>query len=591
MTTGLQIAKNLVLPLDAVTQTFGFIARKGGGKTYAAGKLVEELLGHGVPVIILDPVGNWWGLRLGADGKSPGFKIPVFGGLHGDLPLSPDIGGTVARLIIEKHLPAVLDVSSFRKNERKKFVTAFAEELFHRAKIARSPTLVVFEEAQVFAPQQAKGEEQMLGAVEDIVRLGRNYGLGSVLISQRPQSVNKEVLNQVECLFVGQLNAEHERKAIEKWIVEKGADLDYAKELPSLPQGHMFLWSPQWLGKFQKIQIAKKKTFDASATPKLGEKQTARELAEVDLVALQEAFKDAVKSAKEDDPKLLRARIAELEAKKPSALSKTDYARLANIADKIKAWNDGFAEIQTRMSEAAGKLLALHQAAMAAIQTTFQNVQLPHDNGTLNREEWAALEKMIENPVPAPKWIREAVHAPKKDAREAIVEAENQKAFKAIDMEGIDLPKVERMMLRAIVQHDPRPLSLAQVAIFAGYSAKTSGVKNGLGALRSKGLIIGGNDAMRSTSAGKKLIGKCDPLPTGPALAAEWYRKLGKANRTMLQVIVKAYPKHVDMERVAETAGYSVKTSSVKNGLGKLRSLHLIHGGNSAMVADETLIR
>lgn len=51
----------------------------------------------------------------------------------------------------------------------------------------------------------------MLGAVEDIVRLGRNYGSGCMLLSQRPQSVNKEVLNQVECLFVGQINEAHAR--------------------------------------------------------------------------------------------------------------------------------------------------------------------------------------------------------------------------------------------------------------------------------------------------------------------------------------------------------------------------------------------
>jgi len=54
----LKITKTRALPLDAVTQTLAFIARKGAGKTYAAGKLVEELLGAGAPVVVLDPVGN-----------------------------------------------------------------------------------------------------------------------------------------------------------------------------------------------------------------------------------------------------------------------------------------------------------------------------------------------------------------------------------------------------------------------------------------------------------------------------------------------------------------------------------------------------
>jgi DNA helicase HerA-like ATPase len=36
----------------------------------------------------------------------------------------------------------------------------------------------------------------MLGAIEDIVRLGRNFGIGVSMISQRPQSINTEVRNR-----------------------------------------------------------------------------------------------------------------------------------------------------------------------------------------------------------------------------------------------------------------------------------------------------------------------------------------------------------------------------------------------------------
>ena len=37
-----------------------------------------------------------------------------------------------------------------------------------------------------------RGQERMLGAMEDIIKLGRNYGIGVSLLSQRPQSVNIE---------------------------------------------------------------------------------------------------------------------------------------------------------------------------------------------------------------------------------------------------------------------------------------------------------------------------------------------------------------------------------------------------------------
>lgn len=269
----IKLAPNLTLPKNAVTQTFAFLARKGAGKTYSAGKLVEGLLEVGAQVIVLDPVGNWYGLRLSANGKSAGFAIPVFGGEHGDIPLESTQGEVLGKLVVDRNLSTVIDVSLFRKAERKRFVADFAEALFHHAKTSRTPRMLVLEEAQTFAPQNVqKGEERMLGAIEDIVRLGRNYGIGSAMISQRPQSINKEVLNQCECLFVGQLNAVHERKAIEGWLVGHKGEKGWTDELPSLPVGTMFVWSPQWLNIMQKVKISKKVTYDASATPELGGK-------------------------------------------------------------------------------------------------------------------------------------------------------------------------------------------------------------------------------------------------------------------------------------------------------------------------------
>lgn len=252
----------------AGTQKYGWIARSGGGKSYGAGKLAELLFGAGVPLIVLDPVGNWYGLRLGADGKSPGLEIPVIGGPRGDLPLDLDRAAALAEWLVQHDGSAVIDLSELRKNERKRFVAAFAESLFHAAKSHRRPRMVVIEEAQVFAPQMSKGSEQMLGAIEDLVRLGRNYGIGSMLISQRPQSVNKEVLNQVECLFVGQLQGAHERKAIGDWCAGK-QQLMPAAALASLQPGTFFCWSPQWLQWFGKVRILSKSTFDGSSTPDL----------------------------------------------------------------------------------------------------------------------------------------------------------------------------------------------------------------------------------------------------------------------------------------------------------------------------------
>ena len=73
------IGKHLSLPEEAVTETFGILAQKGFGKTYAAQKLAEQMMKANAQVVAIDPVGNWWCLRVAADGKSKWSDIPTSG--------------------------------------------------------------------------------------------------------------------------------------------------------------------------------------------------------------------------------------------------------------------------------------------------------------------------------------------------------------------------------------------------------------------------------------------------------------------------------------------------------------------------------
>lgn len=107
----LQISDDLSLPAEAVTQTFAILAKRGVGKTYTALVIVEELLKASLRVVVADPVGVCWGLRAGADGRSAGLPIIIFGGDHGDIPLEPSAGGMIADLIVDEEFSAVLDMS------------------------------------------------------------------------------------------------------------------------------------------------------------------------------------------------------------------------------------------------------------------------------------------------------------------------------------------------------------------------------------------------------------------------------------------------------------------------------------------------
>lgn len=62
--------EDFALPATTVTETLAIIAKRGAGKTYTGAVLVEEMIGAGLPVVVVDPVGVWWGLRVDAAGSS-----------------------------------------------------------------------------------------------------------------------------------------------------------------------------------------------------------------------------------------------------------------------------------------------------------------------------------------------------------------------------------------------------------------------------------------------------------------------------------------------------------------------------------------
>lgn len=74
------ISGKVALPLEAASRATAILAIRGAGKTYCAAVLAEEADRCGVPIVVVDPVGVWWGLRSSADGTGPGLPVIIFGG-------------------------------------------------------------------------------------------------------------------------------------------------------------------------------------------------------------------------------------------------------------------------------------------------------------------------------------------------------------------------------------------------------------------------------------------------------------------------------------------------------------------------------
>ena len=104
MTAKLKISNQLSLPVDLVTESIAIIAIKRAGKSYTARRITEQIFKAEQQIVIVDPKGDWWGVRSSADGKGPGLSIVILGGEHGDIPLEVGAGELVARMVVEQRV-------------------------------------------------------------------------------------------------------------------------------------------------------------------------------------------------------------------------------------------------------------------------------------------------------------------------------------------------------------------------------------------------------------------------------------------------------------------------------------------------------
>jgi hypothetical protein len=563
----LRISNDLALPLEAVTQKFAFLGRTGSGKTYGATRLCELMIEASAQVVALDPVGVWWGLRVAADGKGSGLSIPVFGGLHGDIPLDAGNGALVADLIAGRRLSAVLDVSQMLSSEQGRFATDFVTQLFQRMKAAPAAMHIFVEEAQEFVPQNVgRDETRKVHAFERLIKLGRNFGIGASLISQRPQEVNKKALNQSECLFAFQMTGPQERRAIESWVSEKGVNEDIAEVLPHLRVGEPHVWSPQWLQISRTIRISAKTTADVSSTPKLGQRQAEpRELSAVDLEELREKMAKTVEAAAANDPAALKKRVADLQ--RENADLQRNAAKVvekAVLTDLDRSAFIAYARDATRAHKEVEKTVdTLLKSSLNLLQFA---ESIERSLGNANMQNMQKISHTRVDPSPERKTQR-------------IDAAPGTTAISATT------GGMRRMMI-ALAQ---RPgLSAKQLGMRASMSSWSGTFGTYLGKLRSNGWLEGTRDRMQLTGEGMRALGDYTPLPTGQALLSHWVGKLGNGGAArMLTALANAYPHALSKAELGEAADIKHTSGTFGTYLGRLRSLELIHGSSTLTASPE----
>lgn len=567
MTQWLNIAEKVKIDIGLMTRATAILANRGAGKTYTASVIAEELLSLKQQVICIDPVGVMWGLKSG-------FSIPIFGGEHQDLPLSPAAGEELARAVVEHRFSCILDTSDMSNSDTLRFVGSFLHELYRLKARHRESCFVIVDEADMFAPQGATSGHgpTCLGAMQFLVRRGRARGLGCALVTQRPQAIAKDVLTQCEVLIAMRMSHNLDIGAVKLWMQSQASTSEMntvIDSLPSLPTGEAWFWAPI-LDVFKRAKVRKRNTFDSSATPEPGTAAAEpKQLQAVDLEKLGKQIAATLEEKRANDPATLKAKIRELEKNLvkegrpvPNA---ADHSACKQRANELEA---AIGRIQTWERATADE--SLRQATFAKDRLE----QLVKD--ATRWQEWAqervkgkpdSVQPRKAMPAQLP-----AAHLP--IARHLEVAPQ---AFGDRD----SLPSGEAAVLRVLAQY-PGGLDRGRIGIFSGFTARST--RNAyIQRLQTKG-YASRSEPITITKEGVAAVGDFEPLPEGRELFEWWLAKLPEGERKMLEILGGG--EDLSREDLGRLAGYEAR--STRNAyIQRLAQKNLVDvNGNMVMLAE-----
>jgi hypothetical protein len=595
----LNISADISLPLDSVTQTFAILAKRRVGKTYTASVMAEEMAGAGLPFVVLDPTGAWWGLRSSADGKHEGLPVVIIGGLHGDLPLDAASGKVIAELVVEHPGFYVIDLSDTESDAAQdRFATAFAQRLYRLKDKHREPLHLFIDEADSFAPQRPlEGQKVMLGAFEALVRRGGIRGIGMTLITQRPAVLNKNVLTQCEVIIALQTTSPQDQDAVDDWVKRNGTEeqrRELMTSLASLKQGEAWFYSPAWLEEFRRIRVRERVTFNSSATPKVGERGvTPQKLAEVNLDELKGKIADAVAKAKENDP-------AELKKDKAGLLK-----RIGELERKVESLSGQLAQAEEAAREARSEaepveVPVITDAQLDALRVLAGDWVTKSDALALSARTFQDALDLVEAarkaPAAAPAPPRPSyAHEARSRALPAARAAHRADALEtATRVTGTDasapsgdfkLTNTQQRILDAIAffesigNFEPTNIQVGAVALLDATGGHFSNV---VGPLSSGGLVVRGEGKMRLTEAGRARANVPDRVATldeyHAVLRARVLKAKSASKRTVdiLDVIISCGGERVTNEYIGQEVGIDHTGGHYSNTIGPLSTLGFI---------------
>jgi hypothetical protein len=532
---------------DAITQTFGVLAMRGAGKSNLAAVMAEGMFDAGLPFVVVDPVGSWFGLRSE-------LAIPIFGGRHGDVPLEKTGGTLIADLVVDQRLTCILDVSEMSEGDKTRFLIDFAERLYHKN---TEPLHLFLEEADDFCPQRPFREQaRLVRAWENVVRRGRARGLGMTMITQRSAALNKNVLTQVETLFVLRTTSPQDRKAIEAWVTYHGQSGELLKSLAELETGEAWVWSPQYLKTLKRFRVRQRRTFDSGATPKGGASRKPATLADVNIAAVAKAMALTIERAKAVDPRELQKTIHDLQRELAATKGAVKEKRVEvpvldkKTVERLETMFLQLANFGRKFEAVADDLLATVRKAAAPDPGTHTH-HLPFDD-------------------PAGLLLH---HPPRGTMK-----------LGNVTIKSGDLTDTQRRVLTTVVMLKERGIKRSRIATARWMGIHPNGGRylQDCARLREKGLL--NTVGMDATPDG---VLQAEGFQTGELAALSAIEQSDGARRTMMEAIIKAKC-GLKRTELAELLGIHPNGGRFLQNLARLREMELIPDRGEIVALDGT---
>lgn len=592
----LKLAGNLTLPADDLVESaVGIIGKRGKGKTGLVKVLAEELVRVGLPFVWLDPIGIAWGLRSSFDGTGPGLPVLIVGGLHGDVRLDRRGGAQVAKAIIQANVSAVIDFSQEPKTAYREFVRDFAHELFRSNDTSR---LVIVEEASELVPQMIRpGAGEAFEAVERLVSRGRNNAIGVVLVSQRAATINKDVLSEVDVMFVFGLVSPQDRKAMKDWTQAHGAEeklAEFNEGLAQLAKREAWAWSPEAFGGFfKKIYVDDFHTFhpDKTHLRKLGLLAVKPVTTDVSPIVsklgteMERLQKDKADAA--EVPRI-RAEVAKLRQNKEQLekslqdLRSKLASRPASATELKRAIEEATRTLRAELAETRAQLKR-STAAIVRVRGIAKTLGDVVDTAALG-EDVLKMEKAAARPVVPPPPTRKSY---------AIQHGEDV-AFQVREGELVQAQPIKSgaiRILRELASRHPMTLTRSQLGTLTGFTPSGGTFQIYYSQLKRLGYfeedLQGG---VHVTPAGLEAAGEIPSAPsTHEDVMARWKQSLKRGAGEMLQAVVDAGPEGLTKQALAESTQFTESGGTFQTYLSILRRNGLVEVRGDQVIATELL--